>query len=258
MRDSLGLDPYANAAADRPMVLTATGYVPIEANAGREGASAQAAPAVQKYFLYKDYDANEPRVPKGNPGAGRWTGEEGDAARTSVADATESTTASHPDQVTTDANPGIQVAAGTGRSGYPIDLLEEEQSGGHTIQEHVGKSEEYLLSRLNDQLLSIQSRGDTAQGLTAQGSFPSLEAADKPVNSTVAQNQGKVDVVAQGLLPRAELDAYFPSPTGYEAFARNERSQPEIRETDGVRVVIVRDASFSRGYRVLTAFPISR
>ena len=34
MRDALGLDPYNNAAADRPMVLTATGYVPIEANAG--------------------------------------------------------------------------------------------------------------------------------------------------------------------------------------------------------------------------------
>ena len=33
MRDALGLDPYTNAAADRPMVLTATGYVPIEANA---------------------------------------------------------------------------------------------------------------------------------------------------------------------------------------------------------------------------------
>jgi hypothetical protein len=37
MRDSLGLDPFANAAADRPMVLTATGYVPIEAGAGGEG-----------------------------------------------------------------------------------------------------------------------------------------------------------------------------------------------------------------------------
>jgi hypothetical protein len=34
MRDALGLDPYANPAADRPMVLTLTGYVPIEANAG--------------------------------------------------------------------------------------------------------------------------------------------------------------------------------------------------------------------------------
>ena len=37
MRDALGLDPFDNAAADRPMVLTATGYVPIEANAGAGG-----------------------------------------------------------------------------------------------------------------------------------------------------------------------------------------------------------------------------
>ncbi|HEY3792692.1 MAG TPA: phage portal protein, partial [Bradyrhizobium sp.] len=34
MRDALGLDPYANPAADRPMVLTPTGYVPIEVGAG--------------------------------------------------------------------------------------------------------------------------------------------------------------------------------------------------------------------------------
>jgi len=31
LRDALGLDPYPNPAADRPMVLTANGYVPIEA-----------------------------------------------------------------------------------------------------------------------------------------------------------------------------------------------------------------------------------
>ena len=36
MRDHLGLDPYANPAADRAMVLTPTGYVPIEANVGGE------------------------------------------------------------------------------------------------------------------------------------------------------------------------------------------------------------------------------
>jgi hypothetical protein len=45
MRDALGLDPYDNAAADRPMVLTATGYVPIEANAGGEGKGADAGSA---------------------------------------------------------------------------------------------------------------------------------------------------------------------------------------------------------------------
>ena len=40
MRDALGLDPYSNAAADRPMVLTATGYVPIEASADAQGLGA--------------------------------------------------------------------------------------------------------------------------------------------------------------------------------------------------------------------------
>jgi hypothetical protein len=40
MRDALGLDPFDNAAADRPMVLTATGFVPIEANAHGQGANA--------------------------------------------------------------------------------------------------------------------------------------------------------------------------------------------------------------------------
>jgi hypothetical protein len=42
MRDALGLDPFDNATADRPMVLTATGFVPIEANAGGEGAKTKA------------------------------------------------------------------------------------------------------------------------------------------------------------------------------------------------------------------------
>jgi hypothetical protein len=75
MRDALGLDPFDNAAADRPMVLTATGYVPIEANAGGEGANAGArangksARTVQKY----GYSPDQPRVPKGNPHGGWWT-----------------------------------------------------------------------------------------------------------------------------------------------------------------------------------------
>jgi hypothetical protein len=74
MRDALGLDPFDNAAADRPMVLTATGFVPIEANAGQQkagangqDANAQRAPAVQKY------SPDQPRVVAGNPDGGQWT-----------------------------------------------------------------------------------------------------------------------------------------------------------------------------------------
>ncbi len=85
MRDHLGLDPYANAAADRPMVLTPTGYVPIEANAEGVGdASAntngQAAPAVQKY------SPNQPRVPAGNPDGGEWTSEDESSDSPAVTD----------------------------------------------------------------------------------------------------------------------------------------------------------------------------
>jgi len=74
MRDHLGLDPYANAAADRPMVLTPTGYVPIEANVGGQAsgdASTETAPVVQKY------SPAQPRVPAGNPDGGQWTSEGG-------------------------------------------------------------------------------------------------------------------------------------------------------------------------------------
>ena len=82
MRDALGLDSFTTPAADRPMVLTATGYVPIEANAGGQGASlpstkAPTPPAVAKPSLIKDYDPDQPRVPAGNSDGGQWTSEGG-------------------------------------------------------------------------------------------------------------------------------------------------------------------------------------
>jgi hypothetical protein len=108
MRDHLGLDPYATAAADRPMVLTPTGYVPIEANAGGEGntsanTNGQAAPAVQKY------SPDQPRVPAGNPDGGQWTNEGGSAGPNDsrvISDAS-------PDPI----EPGQQYAASTRRGG---------------------------------------------------------------------------------------------------------------------------------------------
>ena len=53
MRDHLGLDPYPNPAADRAMVLTPTGYVPIEANAGAEGQESRMLPSSKSTILLK-------------------------------------------------------------------------------------------------------------------------------------------------------------------------------------------------------------
>ena len=100
LRDALGLDPFDVAAADRQMVLTPTGYVPIEAGAGtqklngsrdeanRQGADVQAVPPTEKSSLVKAYNPDEPRVPAGSPQGGQWTTEEG--VGSSVDDAGES------------------------------------------------------------------------------------------------------------------------------------------------------------------------
>jgi hypothetical protein len=73
MRDALGLDPFDNAAADRPMVLTATGYVPIEANAGGQGAGADAGANGKSASAVQKYSSDQPRVAAGNPDGGQWT-----------------------------------------------------------------------------------------------------------------------------------------------------------------------------------------
>ena len=102
----------------------------------------------------------------------------------------------------------------------------------------------------------IRAKGDTFDDFRS-GSFTSLEVANKLVNATIAANQGKVDQVVIDRYPRAELDHDFPTPTGSEAYMRNERSQAVMRDTYSVRVVIVPDSS-EKGYRVLTAFPRNR
>ena len=125
LRDALGLDPYATPAADRPMVLTASGYVPIEAGASGQDASAQSgasgqgdasvadagtgneavalngkaptAPAAKLVFG-KAYNPDQPRVPAGGAGGGQWTkdGGGGEAVNDSAA-------STHDSSISTDS-----------------------------------------------------------------------------------------------------------------------------------------------------------
>jgi hypothetical protein len=159
------------------------------------------------------------RVPAGQPGGGRWT-RDGESVQF-VAD-------------------------------KPVDLLEEELLGGHTISKHVGKTPEYLVDSI------LRDRGQVGIVEYARkrwGSFPSLEAANKLVNSTLAQNQAIVDQVARGSLSRAFVTAQFDARTGIEAYAPSPRAQPYVRDTYGVGVEIRADRSSSRGFRVHSAYP---
>src|SRR3954452_19261336 len=88
-----------------------------------------------------------------------------------------------------------------------------------------------------------------------KGSFTDIEAANRHVNATLLRNRNGVDRVAEGKSSRAALDALFGWETGREAFVTGGQTDPRIRETYGVRVVIVAYSQIPRGYRVHTAFP---
>ncbi len=197
------------------------------------------------------YSPTQPRVPAGNPDGGRWTSG-GGVSGGMPANGSDGQVLSDesPDPI----RPGAQYAQNESR-GRPVDLLEEQRLGGHAIEGHVGKSQEFLLNRARERVLAAQRKGDLFDGIRV-GSFSSLEAANRLVNGTIAQNPAKVERVASGQSPKEELTGRFDSITGYEAYARNERSQPYIRDTDGVMVVIVRDRQAAKGYRVDSAFPV--
>jgi hypothetical protein len=194
--------------------------------------------------LFSKFNPDQPRVPAGNPDGGQWTG--GSGAASSGEEGGDSSTGDNADI--------IPVAQEDRESRYRVDLLEEEQRGGHAIKEHVGKTERYLKTRVESEALAIVARGDSFEGLGV-GSFHSLSSATRLVNSTLAQNQAIVDSVTRGEVPIGVMTSHYNSPTGQEAFLPRFHAQPYMRSTYGVSVVIVRDPRSPRGFRVQSAFP---
>jgi hypothetical protein len=88
-----------------------------------------------------------------------------------------------------------------------------------------------------------------------ESSFNSLEAANKLVNVTISEHPDQVNRVVSGLSPKETLHSEFKSPTGFEAYAKNETSHIILSDTYAVRVVIVPDGRVAKGFRVDTAFP---
>lgn len=97
--------------------------------------------------------------------------------------------------------------------------------------------------------------GRRLHGRATEGIVTDIEAANRHVNATLLRNRIGVDRVMEGKSSKAALDALFGWETGREAFVTGRQTEPRIRETYGVRVVIVSYCQIARGYRVHTAFP---
>jgi hypothetical protein len=202
-----------------------------------------------------NFDPSQPRVPRGHPDGGQWTDDPrwaGSANNNGTDDHDQGSEAPlilsdvTPDEF---IKPGAQLAQALGRQ---TDLLDEETRGGHTIKEHVGKTPNQLIARMQAE------RFETPFATIARkrvGSFPSLEAANKLVNSTLARNRSTVELVASGKVTRAFIKSRFQTQTGIEAYAASERSRPYVRDTFGVGVEIRHDPHSPNSYTVVSAYP---
>jgi hypothetical protein len=197
------------------------------------------------------YSPSQPRVPRGDSRGGQWTDGStgGSIARpmgsVGVGDPSGSSELT-PSDTRVD---GVQVA------GEPIDLLEQQQRGGHAISEHAGRTYDYLKSRSRENGQNILDRGDDFRGVSV-GSFTSVQSANRLVNSTISGNQDKIDQAIRDGEPGITISKRFTSPTGYEAYLSRPHAEPYIRDTFGVKVVIRPDPGSARGWRVQSAYPI--
>ena len=204
--------------------------------------------------LEAKYSPSQPRVPSGNPRGGQWTDRSGgQSTGTSLAQPMGNVDigdVSGSSELTPgDNSEGVQLA------GDPIDLLEQEQRGGHAISEHADRTYDYLKARVRDGARSTLERGDTFDGLSV-GSFTSVQSANRLVNSTISDNQDKIDQGIRDGEPKVVISKSFKSPTGYEAYLARAHAEPVIRDTFGVKVVIQPDPGSARGWRVHTAYPV--
>jgi HK97 family phage portal protein len=196
------------------------------------------------------YSPDQPRVPRGDPEGGQWRDGGGGSGAASAGSDDRVISDANPDDAT---KPGARLAqADEPRSAYKIDLTEDEREGGHSIADHVGKTDDALMRRMQTERLETPFLTIARQRV---GTFPSLESANKLVNATLAQNRQRVELVASGQISEAFVKATFDSPTGREAYAPSERAQPYIRVTHGVGVHIVHNPKDKKGFRVITAYP---
>ena len=193
------------------------------------------------------YSPSQPRVPAGNPRGGQWADRSGgQSTGTSLAQPMGNVDIATPTS-SSELTPGDTDVEGVQLAGDPVDLLEQEQRGGHAISEHASMTYDYLKSRARDGARTTLERGDYFDGFSV-GSFTSVQSANRLVNSTISDNQDKIDQAMQDGEPRVLISKSFKSPTGYEAYLARAHAEPVIRNTFGVEVVIRPDPGSARGW----------
>lgn len=129
--------------------------------------------------------------------------------------------------------------------GAPVEvpgggLEAHEAAGGHLIERHVGKSEEWLVDRVR------------RDNISAASSFRDIDEAEHFVAATLSEHQGRIDAWVDGQGGnRLVVDASFDASTGISV----KRGDSSAEDVFSVRLVLERSGQLDTGYRIVTGYP---
>jgi len=119
-------------------------------------------------------------------------------------------------------------------------LQAHEDAGGHLIERHVGKSEQWLVDRVSN------------SNISAASSFRDLPEAEYFVSETIAEHQGAIDAWLDGQGGnRLVIDSSFDASTGISVA----RGETQAEDVFSVRLVLERSDRLDIGYRIITGYP---
>ncbi|MFC7492813.1 MULTISPECIES: RNase A-like domain-containing protein [unclassified Nocardioides] len=115
----------------------------------------------------------------------------------------------------------------------------EGPTRGHTLKKHVGKSDEQLLKRLQDE-----------PEIPMSSSFADQATAERMVSEELARRSADVEAWLAGSRRRLILNDWGPGIAG-----RSAARDGIVSDVEGIRVVLQRDPTMPSGFTIKTAFP---
>ncbi|MFG2718125.1 RNase A-like domain-containing protein [Streptomyces sp. NPDC048416] len=140
----------------------------------------------------------------------------------------------------------------------------EDLGGGHTIDKHVGKTDDQLLQRLRD-----QANGSGVPKIPAASTFPDMSSAQKYTQYCIRENSARIDTWLSGHPPTppaqvftvsevrqtASQSPYAAVPvTGSTSIVVGGHATP-VKDAHGVQTRLKYDPSLTPPFVVVTSMP---
>lgn len=125
-----------------------------------------------------------------------------------------------------------------------LDEMEGPPKNGHTIERHVGKTEEQLRERLRTDKVSAAS------------TYYSKEIATKAVKDSLEQHNAEIEKwLTKSKENRLVLNTKHTFPVGKTVLKRDMRLYDNLHDTV---TVLARDRESSLGFKIITSYPIRK